>query len=317
MLADFRVLYGALAAGVVGVLVVQLARGHSPYDVLGSYSVTGHATYRPDQVLKWLLYHVAELDLYLGIVPFAALVLLTFVGRSLDRPLARLSRGCAPVDRLAAARSRRVRVGALAAHPGAQPLLRRTAVPDRPAGLDRARDAEASSRCRGRRRARRRAARSASVSPPHRCPRGVGHACACYRSGGSRRRSSGLDTIPIVVVAAAAAIGLLFLSISPRYALVLPAVVLLWFAFATERIERFDHGFPKASIGALYQGITAPRRDWVDAAVGRNADVAFVFSGKDKTHHPDTLWENEFYNRSIGPCTTCDSRRWAACPRPT
>jgi Uncharacterized membrane protein, required for N-linked glycosylation len=55
------------------VLVVQLARGHSPYDVLGSYSVTGHATYRPGQVLKWVLYHLAELDLYLGIVPFAAL----------------------------------------------------------------------------------------------------------------------------------------------------------------------------------------------------------------------------------------------------
>jgi hypothetical protein len=111
----------------------------------------------------------------------------------------------------------------------------------------------------------------------------------------------GVATIPVVVVVAAAAIGLLFLSISPRYALVLPAVVLLWFTFATERIERFDHGFPKASVGALYQGITAPRRDWVDAAVGRNADVAFVYSGRDPTHHPDTLWENELYNRSIGP----------------
>jgi hypothetical protein len=104
-----------------------------------------------------------------------------------------------------------------------------------------------------------------------------------------------------VVVAAAAAIGLLFLSISPRYAFVLPAVVLLWFAFATERIERFDHGFAKASVGALYQGITAPRRDWVDAAVGRNADVAFVYSGRDPSQQPLTLWENEFYNRSIGP----------------
>ena len=111
----------------------------------------------------------------------------------------------------------------------------------------------------------------------------------------------GLDTIPVVVVAAAAAICLLFLTVSPRFALLLPAVVLLWFAFATERIERFDHGFPKASIGALYEGITTTPRDWVDAAVGRNADVAFVFSGRDKTHHPDTLWENEFYNRSIGP----------------
>src|SRR4029079_18288524 len=87
MLKDFRVLYRVLAAGVVGVLGIQLARGKSPYDVLGSYSVTGHADYHVDQVLKWLLYHVAELDLYLGILPFAALLLLTLIGRSLDRPL--------------------------------------------------------------------------------------------------------------------------------------------------------------------------------------------------------------------------------------
>src|SRR5207249_1211032 len=111
----------------------------------------------------------------------------------------------------------------------------------------------------------------------------------------------GLDTIAVVVVAAGALIALLFLSISPRYALALPVVVFLWFAFTTERVERFDHGFPKASVGALYQGITAPRRDWVDAAVGRNADVAFVFSGKDARNQPLTLWENEFFNRSIGP----------------
>jgi hypothetical protein len=110
-----------------------------------------------------------------------------------------------------------------------------------------------------------------------------------------------LDTIPVVVVAAAAVVAVLFLTLSPRYALLLPAVVLAWFAFATERIERFGHGFPKASVGALFQGITNPRRDWVDAAVGRNADVAFVFSGSHPTEQPLTLWENEFYNRSIGP----------------
>jgi hypothetical protein len=105
----------------------------------------------------------------------------------------------------------------------------------------------------------------------------------------------------VVVVAGAALIGLLFLALSPRYALVLPLVVFAWFAFTTERAERFDHGFAKASVGALYQGITKSRRDWVDAAVGRNADVAFVFSGNEPTQQPLTLWENEFYNRSVGP----------------
>src|SRR6185312_420254 len=46
--ADFRLVYGAFAALVVGVLVVQAVRGRSPYGVLGSYSVTGHAHYSPD-----------------------------------------------------------------------------------------------------------------------------------------------------------------------------------------------------------------------------------------------------------------------------
>lgn len=109
------------------------------------------------------------------------------------------------------------------------------------------------------------------------------------------------NTIGIVVVVAAAALGLVFLTVSPRYALVLPALVLVWFAFATERIERFDHGFPKASVGALFQGMTTSRRDWIDAAVGRDASVAFVYSGKDPTLQPLPLWENEFFNRGVGP----------------
>src|SRR5207244_6174632 len=86
-LSDFRLLYGALAAAVVGVLVVQLARGHSPYDVLGSYSVTGHAHYSLGQVLRWLLFHVADRDLYLQLAAFAALLLLASIGRSLHRPI--------------------------------------------------------------------------------------------------------------------------------------------------------------------------------------------------------------------------------------
>jgi hypothetical protein len=109
------------------------------------------------------------------------------------------------------------------------------------------------------------------------------------------------NTIGVLVVVAAAALAVAFLTISPRYALVLPALVFLWFAFATERIERFDHGFPKASVGALFQGMTTSRRDWIDAAVGRDASVAFVYSGKDPTLQPLPLWENEFWNRSVGP----------------
>ena len=300
MLADFRVLYGVLVAGIIAVFAVQLARGHSPYDVLGSYSVTGHATYRPDQVLKWLFYHVAELDLYLGIVPFAALLLLTFIGRLLDRPLRIFLAAALPLTALLL-----LEVGAFASalSPRIQErnvfyvaplfLIALLAWIDR--GMPRPPRATAVAAVL--------AAALPGALPYHRLidVPAESDTLALLPLWWLQEAVFSPDTIPIVVVVAASAIGVLFFSISPRYALVLPGVVLLWFVLATERIERFDHGFPRASIGALYQGITAPKRDWVDAAVGRNADVAFVFSGKDKTHHPDTLWENEFYNRSIGP----------------
>ena len=300
MLTDFRVLYGSLAAAVVGVLVVQFARGHSPFDVLGSYSMTGHATYRPDQVAKWVIFHVAELDLYLGIAPFAALLLLAFIARSLDRPLRIFLAAALPltawllleVGAFASALSPRIQERNLFY---VAPLFFIALLAWIERGMPRPPRAAATAAVL--------AAALPGAIPYHRLidTSAESDTLALLPLWWLQETIVGLDTIPVVVVAAAAAIGLLFFSISPRYALVLPAVVLLWFAFATERIERFDHGFPKASVGALYQGITAPRRDWIDAAVGRDADVAFVFSGKDPTHHPDTLWENEFYNRSIGP----------------
>jgi hypothetical protein len=300
MLADFRVLYGALAAAFVAVLSVQLARGHSVYDVLGSYSVTGHAHYRTSQIFKWLLFHAAELDLYLGIAPFAALVLLAVVGRSLDRPLRVFLAAAVPlslwmlleVAAFASALSPRVEERNLFY---VAPLFLIALLAWIERGMPRPARAVAVAAVI--------AAALPGALPYHRLidVSAESDTLALLPLWWLQETVVGLDTIPVVVVAAAAVVALLFLTISPRYALVLPAVVLAWFAFATERIERFDHGFPKASVGALYQGITAPRRDWVDAAVGRGADVAFVYSGSRPTEQPLTLWENEFYNRSIGP----------------
>jgi len=268
--------------------------------VLGSYSVTGHADYRPGQVLKWLLYHLSELDLYLGVAPFAALVLLSLLGRSLDRPLRVFLAATLP---LAAWLLLEVAAFASALSPRVQernlfyvaPLFLIALLAWIERGMPRPARAAAAAAVL--------AAALPGALPYHRLidiP-AESDTLALLPLWWLQEGVVGLDAIPVVVVVAASVIGLLFLSLSPRYALLLPAVVLAWFAFATERVERFDHGFPKASVGALYQGITNPRRDWVDAAVGRNADVAFVFSGSHPTEQPLTLWENEFYNRSIGP----------------
>jgi hypothetical protein len=287
-------------AAVVGVVVVELARGRSPFDVLGSYSVTGHADYRPGQVLKWLLYHVSELDLYLGIVPFAAVLLLVALGRSLDRPLRVFLAATLPltawllleVAAFASALSPRVQERNLFY---VAPLFLIALLAWIQRGMPRPARATAVAVVV--------AAALPGALPYHRLidTSAESDTLALLPLWWLQETVVSMDTVGLVVVAAAAVLGIVFLSISPRYALVLPALVFVWFAFATERIERFDHGFPKASVGALYQGITASRRDWVDAAVGRDADVAFLYSGRNPTEQPLTLWENEFYNRSIGP----------------
>ena len=299
LLADFKVLYGALAAAVLGVLVVQLARGHSPWDAFGSYSVTADATYHVDQVLKWLLFHIAELDLYLGIAPFAALLLLTFIGRSLDRPMRVFLAAALP---LTAWLTLEVAAFASALSPRVEernlfyvaPLFFIALLAWIERGMPRPRAAAIAAIL---------AAALPGALPYHTliAPSAESDTLALMPLWWLQETVVGINTISVVVVTVAAGIALAFLVISPRYALVLPALVLLWFVIATERIERFDHGFPKASVGALYQGITAPKRDWVDAAVGRNADVAFVYSGSRPTEQPLTLWENEFFNRSVGP----------------
>ena len=51
------------------VLAAQLARGRSLSDLLGAYSVVGDGRYDARTVARFFLYHLAELDLYLGVLP--------------------------------------------------------------------------------------------------------------------------------------------------------------------------------------------------------------------------------------------------------
>ena len=43
--------------------------------------------------------------------------------------------------------------------------------------------------------------------------------------------------------------------------------------------------------------ITNPHRDWIDRAVGRDAQVAAIWSGNTDRY---AIWENEFFNRCVG-----------------
>ena len=299
-LRPFAVLYGVLAGAVAGAIVFELAREKSPYDVFGSYSVTGHAHYRVGDVLRWLVYHLAELDLYLGVLPFAAFLLLLATARTLDRR-ARIF--------VAASVS-------LAAWLVLQVATFASTVPVPPRVEERnlfyvaplfliallvwierglPRPARAAAVCAGL------AAALPGVLPYERLIDTPieSDTLALLPFWWLQEHLITLSEVVLVVVAAAILLAIAFLLIPSRWAYVLPALVLAWFVFATERVEDFGHGFPKASIGARYQGIKLPQRDWIDRIVGHDENVAFLWSGGDK-NAPLRLWENEFFNRSVG-----------------
>jgi hypothetical protein len=106
----------------------------------------------------------------------------------------------------------------------------------------------------------------------------------------------GLDDVGLVVVFIAAAAGMLFLFVPRRYALLLPVLVLVYFAVSQAAIESKHR---EQSLEALFGGISSPplHLDWIDRKVGSDAKVAAVWTGNTDKH---TIWENELFNRSVG-----------------
>src|SRR5262249_16842059 len=91
-----------------------------------------------------------------------------------------------------------------------------------------------------------------------------------------------------------------------RYALVMPALVAGFFVMTAFVAENGRHGIHQASLGKRWAGIHNAHVDWLDRAVGSNASIAYLRTGG----APDeALWENEFFNRSLGPVYATDRTR--------
>jgi hypothetical protein len=291
-LREFGVLYAmpALAGGFV--LLAQVARGRSPLDLLGAYRVTGEERYDLSEVARWLLYHVAELDLSLGVAPFAALLLLALLIRRLE-----------PRDRtfvaasVAVAACLLVQVAAFASRHSLRveernmfylaPLFviallvwieRGAPRPLLPVAVT---------------------AVGSAVLPallPFTTLIGVSAVSDTFGLlpwWTVHEWGIPLDRLWIAVLAAGAAAALAFALTPLRYALLLPALLLLFFAVTTQPVDARTR---EASIGSLFQGITRPDRDWIDRSV--SSEVAAIWNGV--PDHALTIFENEFFSRSVG-----------------
>lgn len=298
-LRPYALLYGAVGAGVVLVLAAQLARGASLQSLFGAYEVVGEGGYDWAEVVRFLFWHVAELDLYVGVFPLAAFVLLAARLRALEPPAqafvaASLTLSAWTLLVVAAFASRFA--GAIEERnmfPVATLLLIGLLVwIDR--GAPRPRRLAAA------------AALAAAVLP----------ALIPYeRFLQLKVRSDTLMIVPLwnlqdsvtlprldeVVLVVGLAAAVLFVVVPRRFTLALPALVLAYYALVVQPIQAGPHGMERAAAEALFEGIRVPQRDWIDRSVGRDADVAALWTGRT---HRFTVNQNEFFNRSVGAVYT-------------
>ena len=288
----FRWLYGIAAGGALAVLAIQLAAGN----LLGAYSPVGEQSYDLGEVLRYLWWHVAELSLYVLVIPLAATIVLVARARSLDAKLQTFLAATVAlvvcvvpiVAAFAAEFSDRIQERNMFY---VAPLLciALLAWVERGAPRPRALAAVA-------------AVLSAVLVTAIPLDRFITTSALTdtlmLLPFWSLQDHIGADWIELAAAGLAVALAAAFLFVPRRYALALPLVVLGLWILAVRPIWSGKHGFERASLGALFQGIRTADRDWIDEALPPGGVAAFVWSGR-----TDRLTVNlsEFFNRGVGP----------------
>jgi len=291
-ISRYRWLYGIVLGAAAVVLVFQAAGG----SLLGAYEPVSEGGYDAGKALRYLWWHLAELSLYVLVVPLAATIVLVARARSVD---ARLQAFLAttvsvtvcllPVVAVFASRfSDRVEERNMFY---VAPLLCIALL----AWIER-----------GAPRPRVLAAVAAAVSallvvaiPFDRflTTSAVTDTLMLLPLWSLQDRI-GEDWITVAALGVAVALAAAFLFVPRRYALTLPILVLGLWILAIRPIWLGTHGFERFSRGVLFQGIRKADRDWVDQALAPRTEAAFLWTGRTDRL---TVNMNEFFNRRVGP----------------
>ena len=292
-LRPFLPLYAVVIGGGVLVVAAQLARGASLSSLFGAYAVVGEESYDWVDVARFAFWHLAELDLYVGVLPLAAFLLLAALARGLEPRIQEL------LVATAALAFWTILVVAAFASRFAGAIVERNMFVVAPLLF------------------------TALLVWVHRgAPRPAAAATVVAAVSAAlpalipydrflqlKVRSDTLAIVPLwnvqdevglprlddVVLAAGVLAALAFLFLPRGWLLALPAAVLGYFALATYSVQIGEHGMEVAARGALFQGIGG-QRDWLDRAVG-DEDVAVLYTGLQDRF---TVLQNEFFNRSVG-----------------
>ena len=103
-----------------------------------------------------------------------------------------------------------------------------------------------------------------------------------------------LHDLRLVATLCALGAAALFLLVPQRWTLALPLLVLVYFCVVQQPVQARAE---LASRNARAAGIGG-RLDWIDRAVRGDDVVGVLWAGRTDPH---VVWENEFFNRSVGP----------------
>jgi hypothetical protein len=286
---------GTVGLGLV-VVVAQVARGRSLSDLLGAYSVVGQGGYDVGNVLRFWLWHVEELTLYVAVLPVVALVVLLWRARRLP---AAVQEHLAATIAMVATSS--LVVGAFASRFASDRVQDRYLFFLAPLLL---------------------AVLAAWVelgAPRPHVPLLVGSAVALglvaifpyVRFIGEPAKSDTFGLIPlwtanahlvagsywVTVVVVGLGLVVLLALVPARHAIVVPIVLLGVFVVLSRPVWSGPHGVLRSGEGALFQGIRGVPRDWIDDRVPSGDEVAVLWTGRADRF---TVNQNEFFNRSVG-----------------
>ncbi|MGH3137016.1 MAG: glycosyltransferase family 39 protein [Gaiellaceae bacterium] len=295
-ISRFRWLYGLTAGLALAALGIQLFTGRALQELLGAYSPVDEAGYDTGDVLRYLWWHVAELSLYVLVIPLAASIVLVGRARSLDGRLqaflaamVSVTACLVPVVATFASRfSDRIEERNLFY---LAPLfcIALLAWVERGAPRPRALAAAA-------------AVASALLVVAIPFDRFLTTSAITdtlmLLPLWSLQDRIGESWITLATLALAAALAAAFLFVPRRFAIALPLLVLGLWVLAIRPIWWGTHGFERFSRGALFQGVRTAERDWVDRTLPRDARAAFLWTGRTDRL---TVNQTEFFNRGVGP----------------
>lgn len=303
-----RMLYGIAGAAVVVVVAVQLARGEPFSTLLGAYAVVGEGGYDFGAVVRYFLYHVAELDLYLGVAPVAAAALVVISLRNTDPRLDAY---------LAVAISVSFWLLLLVATFASQfagrvqernvfylvPLVLIALLVWIERGAPRPPRATA-------------LVAVVAAALPGTLPfsrlidfPAISETLMLLPLWELVDRGLRAGDLSVVVVPGAIAAAALILFLPRRLVLALPVLVLAYFLVALHPIER---RMTDVSQRSLYSGITNVHRDWIDRAVPAGAEVSVLWTGEGDVY---AVWQNEFFSRSVGTVYSIAGQLLGALPQ--